>query len=54
MEIGDEEYIKLRDKFMKEEFDKEPQKPNTMLGRWGWYRRKDEEFIKKLQEEKKL
>ena len=54
MEIGDEEYIKLRDKFMKEEFDKEPQKPNTMLGTWGWYRRKEEEFIKKLQEEKKL
>ena len=52
--INDDEFMRLRDKFMKDEFDREPQKPNTMLGTWGWYRRKEDEFIKKLQEEKKL
>jgi len=54
MKIGDEEYLKLRDAFMKEEFDKNPQKPNGMFGTQGWYIKKEREFREKLEKEGKL
>jgi len=54
MKIGDEEYLKLRDAFMKEEFDKNPQKPNGMFGTQGWYIKKEREFREKLEKEGKI
>jgi hypothetical protein len=44
-----EEYIKARDVFMKEQYNKEPQKPNGMFGHWGWYLKKEREFKKLLE-----
>lgn len=54
MKIGDEEYLILRDQFMKEEYEKEPQKPNGMFGHWGWYLKKEREFHSMLREQGKL
>lgn len=54
MKIGDDEYLKLRDAFMKEEYMKEPQKPSGMYGHWGWYIKKEREFNSMLREQGKL
>lgn len=54
MKIGDEEYLKVRDAFMKEEYQKEPQKPSGMIGTWGWYLKKERELHVKLRAEGKL
>ena len=54
MKIGDAEYLKLRDAYMKEEYDKNPQKPNGMLGTMGWFSKKEREFQDKLRAEGKI
>ena len=53
MNIGDEEYLKLRDAYMKEEYDKNPKKPkpNGMYGHMGWFAVKEREFREKLRAE---
>lgn len=54
MKVGDEEYMKARDAFMKEEYHKDPQKPNGMAGHWGWFLKKERELKEKLRAEGKL
>lgn len=54
MKIGDDEYMKVRSAFMKEEYDKEPQKPNGMYGHWGWFVKKERELQTLLREQGKL
>jgi hypothetical protein len=54
MKIGDEEYLRLRDVFMKEEFNKDIQKPSGMIGNWGWFVKKEREFQSQLREQGKL
>lgn len=54
MNIGDEEYLMLRDQFMKEEYDKTHPKPSSMYGHMGWFAIKEREFQEKLRTEGKL
>ena len=46
--------MKLRDAYMKEEYDKNPQKPNGMYGHMGWFAKKEREFEAKLRAEGKI
>lgn len=34
------------EEFIKQEYAKEPQKPNGMIGTWGWYLKKEREYKK--------
>lgn len=44
MNTEKDSYKKELDSFMKEEYSKEPQKPNGMFGHWGWYAVKKRKF----------
>jgi hypothetical protein len=46
-----EEYETARDAYFKEEYVKEPQKPNGMFGHWGWYLKKEREFKQLLEQQ---
>lgn len=54
MKIGDEEYVEIRKKFFKEEYDKLENKPTGLCGNWSWYLRKEKELQEKLREENRL
>ena len=51
MREDDKEYLAARDKWMKEEYEKAPQKPNGMFGHMGWFAVKSREFKEKLTKE---
>ena len=54
MKIGDEEYIKTRVEFFKEEYNKLGSKPIGLCGHWSWYLEKEKELQAKLREENRI
>lgn len=54
MKIGDDEYKKLLDAYMVEQFKLTKPKPNGMMGHWGWYAVKKREFNEMMIREGKV
>lgn len=48
MKIGDAEYKKLLDEFLKEQYKSLNPKPNGMMGHWGFQAVKTREFKEKM------
>ena len=48
MKIGDDEYKKLEDEFLKEQYKLQDPKPVGMMGHWGFHAVKKREFKDKM------
>ena len=48
MKIGDDEYKKLLDEYVKEQLRLQEPKPNGMFGLWGFQATKTREFKEKM------
>ncbi len=48
MKIGDDDYKKLLDEYIKEQLKLQEPKPNGMFGCWGFHAAKTREFKEKM------
>jgi hypothetical protein len=54
MKISDDEYKKLEDGYIKEQYKLQEPKPNGMMGHWGFYAVKKREFKEKMIKESRI
>lgn len=48
MKIGDDEYKRLLEEYIKEQYNLQDPKPNGMMGHWGFHAVKSREFKERM------